>query len=892
MRYCVLLLLLLAGNRVFGTTYYMAANGSDGNSGTHPDSAWLTLEKLSLQALIAGDSVLFQSGDVFRGTYYLQADGSLLQLIYIGTYNGSVPAVISGSVPLSGWVLQAGGVYAASIDSTVKGLFVNGKMETSARYPSSGYLWVNQALGTGGFKSDALTQPDGYWNGATVRIRTTPDYFETRYVQSFAAGTITFNQASASNTNAGNGFYLDGFAAALDTPHEWYYDAALQTVLYKSAAGIDPNAQTEEASIFDYGIFCATPLVNVSIHNLSFRHQAVEGIHSDYALTKVEIDSCRFNRILQTAVSLTGVADHLSFDDNSCTDILSKGVRFDFVQNASFDRNAFHRIGLIAGAGVGGKEQGAALLLMNGSDNSLRYNTIDSIGGIGVYLIGSNDTLERSIISNAVMVSNNQSAVYSSGSNNIAMVNNIIRDVVGDCAACANKTTIASGYYFENGCYQNLILGNTIANVSQFGIRMSNENTDFAIANNVVYNSGAAQIAFQNFSSGTALQAGNTLKRNVFYSLSQSQMACLFQSDQDSIAHAEADSNYYVNPYNYYFVHQDLLTNVNPTTDYSLPQWQVLTSLDSHSTTTKFFFTQYKTIDTVGSDLIQNGTFTNNFDSWEAVPDTVAELLLDNSTQMDGGCAKLRYVDTNHRRADLLSSAAPSQASTLYELSYDMYGENDGTCYVTIFENGGGFLSQYQTAVHTHSTRKGFRDYWPAQQSDYPVRLRFTTFPQDSVSWFDNIHLFPVTGLHLDSTFYSRLLTNTTLSPITYNFGDSTFFNLDSVQISSVTVQPYESVVVIYVPEDFNVAVKPEPQYESAMQVWPNPSSSELHVRYPCATKALPYEIIDAKGATLVKGTLENCGGSVPVSALPSGLYMLKVIGNDGVYRSPIVVTH
>ncbi len=51
-----------------GTTYYVSNSGDDANDGKTPATAWKTLDRVSAAYLYAGDGVLFNRGDLFRGT--------------------------------------------------------------------------------------------------------------------------------------------------------------------------------------------------------------------------------------------------------------------------------------------------------------------------------------------------------------------------------------------------------------------------------------------------------------------------------------------------------------------------------------------------------------------------------------------------------------------------------------------------------------------------------------------------------------------------------------------------------------------------------------------------------------------------------------------------------
>ena len=71
-----------------GTTYYVSNTGNDNNSGTSPSHAWATINKVNSWDYSAGDVVLFNRGDIFRGTITAKANLSY------GAYGaGDKPAI-------------------------------------------------------------------------------------------------------------------------------------------------------------------------------------------------------------------------------------------------------------------------------------------------------------------------------------------------------------------------------------------------------------------------------------------------------------------------------------------------------------------------------------------------------------------------------------------------------------------------------------------------------------------------------------------------------------------------------------------------------------------------------------------------------------------------------
>ena len=74
--------------RTAGTTYYVAADGSDDHDGRDAGHAWKSLEKVSAAELKPGDCVRFRRGDVFRGQILCRAG-----VTYAAFGEGAKPAI-------------------------------------------------------------------------------------------------------------------------------------------------------------------------------------------------------------------------------------------------------------------------------------------------------------------------------------------------------------------------------------------------------------------------------------------------------------------------------------------------------------------------------------------------------------------------------------------------------------------------------------------------------------------------------------------------------------------------------------------------------------------------------------------------------------------------------
>jgi hypothetical protein len=94
---------------VRATTYYVAAAGSDSNNGTSTGTPWQTIAHVNAQTFSAGDSILFNKGDVWYGTALVApSSGSSGSPITFGAYGSGANPIIKGSTLLStaGYILD------------------------------------------------------------------------------------------------------------------------------------------------------------------------------------------------------------------------------------------------------------------------------------------------------------------------------------------------------------------------------------------------------------------------------------------------------------------------------------------------------------------------------------------------------------------------------------------------------------------------------------------------------------------------------------------------------------------------------------------------------------------------------------------------------------------
>ena len=125
----VLAFLLFGAISASATTYYVAAAGSDGNSGTDTGHPWHTVSKVNGSTFSAGDSILFNRGDVWYGTSLTApSSGSSGSPITFGAYGSGANPVIKGSTALT----TGGYVLAPNTSTTIFSLSDSGTSSTDS----------------------------------------------------------------------------------------------------------------------------------------------------------------------------------------------------------------------------------------------------------------------------------------------------------------------------------------------------------------------------------------------------------------------------------------------------------------------------------------------------------------------------------------------------------------------------------------------------------------------------------------------------------------------------------------------------------------------------------------------------------------------------------------
>ncbi len=294
---------LTADAAVPATDYYVATvanGGDDSNPGTLAEP-FATIQHAASQ--IQPGHTVYIRGGTYRETITPPQSGTVGNPITFEAYNGE-KVIISGCDLVTGWTQQGtSNIWYADNTWDMGGgagntLFVNGVLQFEARHPSTtDPMKLNNwgeipsgALTSTGFTSTDLVSgnPDGYWNGATVRYHTHDWVIRNSEITGYdaSAGTITFPDNGGVSQKQALGFYIYDTILALDDTGEWYKDVGADTLYYQVPPTEDPSTMEIEFKSRQYG-FDLDDRDYITISGITFRGVSIDtNSGTDYNIYK------------------------------------------------------------------------------------------------------------------------------------------------------------------------------------------------------------------------------------------------------------------------------------------------------------------------------------------------------------------------------------------------------------------------------------------------------------------------------------------------------------------------------------------------------------------------------------------------------------------------------
>jgi hypothetical protein len=504
------------------TTFYLSSSeGNDTlNSGLSEQQPWRTvthmIEKMLDGVVQQNDIVLLKRGDTFRKEKCSDAPFHarmwvIPKTITLGAYGDpSLPRpVMSGGMPVINWEVHRDNIWVADAPDTLTMLYVDRKLMYFARYPNSGWLHRTDTENDDVFICDELRDhprnADGYWAGATLRRRATPWHW--------GRGTVTGYNASTCEIVARHqvmetwGFYLDNKLEELDTVGEWYLDTANMKVYLYTADGTDPNAMDVVGAVFPK-LALSLKGDGMRVQDLCFRYFPVDGVVLE---ARTEMTRCLFecmgsdqgsDGLLCRRESTGSSITHCMFRNMTCVAIDCHADTVPNVPQTLFEFDTLMNIMSVPAYGRQGSQNWSNIgfVLSKGRNIMVRHCYFNHIGYAGLGTFAEHDTIEYNIFDDCMCLLNDGAAIYTYCDSTVVR-NNLVLNTRGcmfECGQGAKNLVYGAAHGIwsdsQRDFYGMVFVGNTVANASVTGIRLSND-FYFTIRDNVVYNSGVKSMA-------------------------------------------------------------------------------------------------------------------------------------------------------------------------------------------------------------------------------------------------------------------------------------------------------------------------------------------------------------------------------------------------------------
>jgi len=580
----LLIWLILPQAMCLGAIYYVdATNGNDSNDGLSPGTAWKTIAKVNSQTLSPGDSVLFKRGEVWREQLTVPSSGNAGAPITFGAYGTGEKPEINGADVITGWSVYSGNIYVANVSSEVTQLFVDGEKQTLARWPNSGWqnIDANSSNNTSLY-SESLTQPDNYWVGATIAVKTAVTCIAVKTVVSNSGLTITWdNEAENGPAAKDYGFYLEGELEEIDIPGEWCYDTG--KVYLMMAGGDHPDNHLIEGSVRESGVEIVWDKEYVDIENIRVNCVGRYGIY---------VENCDYINIRNNIIMFGGVGikaysypdllhGHIYISGNIIKEIQQgdgtwggAGIWAGGLDHAEITNNEITDIvsdGRSPRFGCGISWGGENILISNNRIDRISYNGIN--GG------GERVTVSHNVISNCLLLLDDGGGIYTASKVNSALIeHNIISDIIGNTEGTpyAGRVYCPVGIYLDNTCSGYTVKGNIVFNCP-LGIlvHMSYNNT---VINNTLYNNN---VAISLSEKAPNEMHDNNIYNNILLCTNPNQLTWREGTYPTStnVVKGEYNYNLHYNPYR----EDAIIYGKGDVQRYTLDTWRAFSGQDGHS---------------------------------------------------------------------------------------------------------------------------------------------------------------------------------------------------------------------------------------------------------------------------------------------------------------------
>lgn len=842
-----------------GATYYLSGNpaASDSNAGTSPLASWKTITKLNSANLLAGDSVLFERGWTYRGQINAKP-GAPGAPVYYGAWGEGPKPVISGALPLAntGWTVYSGNIYVKSgvtmpsmAAAEPPNLFVGGRLMLPARYPDEGFLQAGVVYGGNpgshccefsvALEDDELSPVfpnDSDLKGAHL-TGYDPYGVSSRLVTDYdpAIGRVAFDTLRGLGFINRRWYFFTRKLNFLDSPGEWYYDAAAKKLyLWKYDSSAPAPADEIEYSSAAFGISdWQTPYITVE--GLEFRYQQIAGL---WVIRSTGV-TVKGNRFFNSKYGIHGwgsstvALEGTVVEDNDFDDIHRVAINLNnYIKGASVTGNRLHNVGRVNALMQSGQpdqwsnygywEYGKGIEL-KGSNTLIARNRVDSTGRQAIAAGGPGVVIRNNVIDCPCLNYNDCGGIMPLGSSRVE--GNVIRNSYGYFRGESEYGGQGARSIYPDFCTHDTIRNNTIVH-TRIGIGLTNSKFEM-VEHNTAYDCELAGFRMNRKDAG---QLSNRVVGNIFFGTTHSQTSLMWDNQVDGPDdNSQLDSNRYWNPYNYFPIFKYRSDIGLPETWYDLEQWQAL-GFDQHSEKEYLFKNQpWRIADTLGQSLAENGSFDVGLDGWANTGNMVVSI---NPGQLDGACASITYngVWAGSFYQDIAQPFLPGQA---YLIGFSLAGSINAhgePLELRIVETADVDAAHFYRVFKNQTQR---REYWSVfvADTDAPLSIRFSA--PNGTYFLDNIAVLPLSADWLDPHVYFPVFVNDAEEAMEITLPPCQYLDLDGQPVGeSITLEPFSSRILVLdtcvttAVKEVLIPLLPE------LHIFPNPTEGPVQIRF------------------------------------------------------------
>ncbi|MCK5136202.1 MAG: right-handed parallel beta-helix repeat-containing protein [Bacteroidales bacterium] len=885
--------------------YFSNSIGSDEytiEQAQNPDTPWKTLDKLnqSMEFINHGDSILFKRGDVFIGQILLTRSGTEQKRIVLSDFGSGTVPVIFGAKTITNWIEIDENIWVADclhLDTSVTNLFINGLSQQLGRYPNTdlpnkGYLSIESHVGKIGVTNSNLTlMPD--WTGGEAVIRTRRWLMERLPILTHSGNSLTFGESASFELIDEFGFFIQNHLGTLDTEGEWFYNSQERKMYLFSTT--DPNYQQISATAFPY-VFYALKVHHFTLENIEFKGGMSENLYI-VASTNFNIKNCIISDAGNNAV-VFGDCTNADFVGNSVSRANNNALVFQRIREINVNRNHICLTGLRPGMGLNTNLKYRGITL-SGNRIHCEANFVDSIGYLGISFLGDSIHVTKNFVDYFCMTLDDGGGIYT-GSEGIEDIDktieqNIVINGYGAASGTDNPDFgSAQGIYLDDRSNHVMVINNTIANCSGYGIYIHNSN-HFSVIGNTSFNN-YSQIAFVHDSHAPDFPITHgIIQNNIFISKEVSQLVATFRTIKNDIGKfGTFDYNYYCRPF------EDKLTIGityvnefgNNTDLITLNQWQDLYLHDQHSSTSPFELPMYSVQGYHGINKIYNSTFDTDISEWFVWSKFNNGITLwDENELLDNGCLKFHFNFSSGKPVSYMSCdtrCGEIIAGEVYALKLSILSSYpDKKAIVRMPSGENNYDVAKQQLISLNDQRQDFELIFTPDTSDANARVMIIVDEDSTSFWVDNVELYmaDIQETRFDDSIV--FLYNPSEDILEVHDNDY-YIDFRGNKYHNFDLLPYSSLVLRRVTKE-SFMDQSFPEHSLFLLTYPNPTGSILNVitNYQ-SNKSIT--IVDLSGRVFYNERSEADYLSIDIGILPAGPYVITLRGNLGIISARFIV--